>query len=141
MRSFVQFLSFLPELWPLICLEKCTFYNLVLTSLLTVFSFFPTNITNTFFYILFTSHSKKPSSLWLMAYVLCLRVSPFLVKIYKYSPREYAQTFNLTFFVAAAFKIMWRFIFQSFLSSFSASLTYPGVSLKSRYILSLLFIS
>ena len=32
MRSFVQFLCFLPELWPLICPEKCIFSNFVLTS-------------------------------------------------------------------------------------------------------------
>ena len=32
LRSFVQLLCFLPELWPLICPEKCIFYNFVLTS-------------------------------------------------------------------------------------------------------------
>ena len=32
MRSFVWFLSFFPELWPLICLEKRIFYNFPLTS-------------------------------------------------------------------------------------------------------------
>ena len=32
MRSFVQFSSFFPELWPLICLGKCIFYNFVLNS-------------------------------------------------------------------------------------------------------------
>ena len=31
-RSFVQFLYFLPELWPLTRSEKCILYNFALTS-------------------------------------------------------------------------------------------------------------
>ena len=51
--------------------------------------FFSPNIPNTFFYILFSScHSKKSSSLWWGAYVLCFKVSPLFVKMYKYSDRE-----------------------------------------------------
>ena len=105
-------------------------------SLFSISSFFTPNIGNTFSYRLFSPHPNKSLSVWLIGYVLCLRVRLSLHKIYKYSPKEYAQTCSLNFLVAASFKRMCRFIFELFPSNFSVSLTYPELALRSRYILS-----
>ena len=54
-----------------------------------LFVFFYPQYTKHLFYILISStHSKKSSSRWLIAYVLCFKVSPLLDKTYKYLQRE-----------------------------------------------------
>ena len=52
-----------------------------LYSLLPLFLFFTANVSYTFSYNLFSFHSNKSLSVWLIAYVVCLKVTPFLVKI------------------------------------------------------------
>ena len=96
---------------------------------------------DTFFYYLFSSiHSKNSSSLWLIVYVLCFKVRPLFDKTYKYSESEYAQILTLRLKTATFFRVICRFIFESFLSRFSASFTYPKLALKSREIISSLFV-
>ena len=61
MRSFVQFLCFFPELWPLICPEKCIFYNFapkVLTTLFQKMIWFIV-VSTTLYEILATKISKN----------------------------------------------------------------------------------
>ena len=77
-------------------------------------------------------YSKKSSSLWFIVYVLCFKVSPLFNRTYKYSEREYAQILTLKLKSAASFKAICRFILESFLSKFSASITYPELALMSR---------
>ena len=125
---FVIFLFFFYRLY-----TKFLFYWL--------FSSFSRHIKKTFisFIYLFINYSKNSSWLWFIAYVLCFNVSPLFERTYKYSDREYAHILTLRLNYAAFFKVICRFILESFLSNFSASLTYPEVALRSRYIFSSLF--
>ena len=65
-------------------------------------------------------------------YVRCFKVNPLFDKIYKYSETEYAQILTLRLKSAVSFKVICRFIFESFFPSFFASLTYPELALRSR---------
>ena len=65
-------------------------------------------------------------------YVLCFSVSPLLDSTYKYSESEYAQTLTFKVNSAASFRLISKFILESFHSNFSASLTYPELALKSK---------
>ena len=106
-----------------------------------MFSSFSRDTKNTFicFIYLFINYSKKSSLLWFIAYVLCFNVRPLFDRTYKYSEREYAHILTLRLNFAAFFKVICRFILESFLSNFLASLTYPEVALRSRYTFSPLF--
>ena len=94
--------------------------------------YFVTHAPNTTLYRFTSPHSKKLSSSWAMLDVWCLIVNPCLDNTYKYSPIEYARTFNLSFLVAEFFSQMRRFILESFLSNFLSSDVQPELAIRSR---------
>ena len=94
---------------------------------------FSPKIPNSLFYRLRSlfrsfSHSSKSSSSWLIAYVLCLSISPLLDNMYKYSSIEYAQTLNINFFDAAALRWIQGILFHHFLLHYN----HPRLSILNR---------